>query len=144
MKPYRLTPFVALLIATPAVAQSTRTVTVDGPNYDAARTVTRDPALGTVTRDTDVTRASDGAVASRDYTRTRADGSLTASGSSSNFAGQTRSFDYARDRYDGGATASGSFTRRNGNTLNYQANRAYGDGSYTSQRSVTGAQGQSL
>lgn len=144
MKLLCFSPLVALLVAAPLAAQTTRTVTVDRPNYDATRTVTRDPTSGMVKRDSQATRNSDGAVATRDFTRTRTEGSLSASGSSTNFAGQSRSFDYSRDRTEGGATATGSYTRRNGNTLTYQANQSYGDGNYASQRSVTGANGQTL
>jgi len=97
MKCLSLIAPLALLAAFPAAAQSSRTVQIDRPNYDATRTVTHD-GHGTVTRDTDVTRDRDGATASRDYTRSFTGNGWTASGSQTGFAGRTRSFSASGSR----------------------------------------------
>lgn len=133
-----------LFTATGASAQSSRTSTVDSPNFSGSRTTTIDPATGTASRDGTVVRKSDGAVATRSVDRTRTDSGVTIEGNASNFAGETRSVDYARTRTDTGSTATGSFTRRNGETLTYQGSSARGDGSFATQQQVTGANGQSL
>jgi len=93
----------ALLATIPAAAQSSRTVNVDRPRYDATRTVTHD-GHGTVTRDTDITRTRDGTTASRDYTRSFTGNGWTASGTQTGFAGRTRSFSASGSR--------GTFPRR--------------------------------
>ncbi|MES2097281.1 MAG: hypothetical protein V4459_11040 [Pseudomonadota bacterium] len=106
----------AALIALPAHAQSTRTTTVDTPNYDGTRIVTRDGA-GNVSRDTDVTRKSDGATASRDVDRTKTDTGYTASGSASGFDGKSVSYAGSRTKTDTGYTTSQSLTGGGGTTL---------------------------
>jgi len=143
MKVFLITPALALLAATGAVAQTT-TKTADGPNYEATRTTVIDPTTGTASRDSSVTRKADGATATRQIDRTRTDSGVTIQGSSSNFAGETRSADYNRTRTDTGSSATGSFTRRNGETLTYDGSRTRADGTVTGQQSVTGADGQSL
>lgn len=110
-----IAPFAAL-IAVPAHAQSTRTTTIDKPNYDGTRTVTRDGA-GSVSRDTDVTRKSDGATASRDYDRTRTADGYSATGSATGFNGRSASYAGSRTRTDTGYTASQSVTGSGGTTL---------------------------
>ncbi len=99
----------------------TRSVTVATPHYEGTRTVTRDGEAGSVSRDTDITRLSDGATRSRDYDRQRTENGVAASGSTTRFNGDTRSFDYSRARGSGGYTADGSVTRFNGQTYDYHA-----------------------
>jgi len=97
MKATILLASVAALTATAATAEPrTRTKTFDGPNYDASRTVVRDREAGTLSRDTSVTRASDGAVATREFDRVRTGSGVTASGSATGFRGNTRSFERHR------------------------------------------------
>ena len=82
-----------------ALAQPlTRTVTIDGPRVQGARTITRDRDAGTVTRDTTLTRRSDGATATRHYERQRTADGFTASGTATGFNGGTRSFEVTRVR----------------------------------------------
>jgi len=60
-----LVPALAAILAVPALAEPvTKTVTIDRPNIDGTRTITRDKEAGTLSVDTQVTRASDGATAS--------------------------------------------------------------------------------
>lgn len=99
----------------------TRTVTVDTPNYEGTRTVTRDREAGSVSRDTEVTRLSDGATRTRNYDRQRTANGVTASGATTRFNGQTRNFDYTRTRGEGGYTADGNVTRFNGQSYDYHA-----------------------
>jgi hypothetical protein len=134
----------AMLAAGSAHAQTSRTATVDGPNYSGTRTTTIDPTTGTASRDGSLTRKSDGAVATRELDRTRTENGVSIQGNSSNFAGETRNLDYNRTRTDTGSTATGSLTRRNGETLTYDASRTRGNGSLTAQQNLTGANGQSL
>lgn len=132
-----------LLLPSAAQAQSTRTTTYDGRNYDATRTVTRDPTTGQLSRDTSVTRASDGATASHSFDRQRTDTGVTRSGSTTNFQGQTRGYDYARTRTDTGYTASGSATRFNGDSYGYSASGRRGpNGGYVRRQGVTNSDGE--
>lgn len=74
------------LIALTAHAQSSSSTTVDRPNYQGTRTVTRD-GQGDVSRSTNVTRKADGATASHSYDRVRSDGGWTATRASTGFRG---------------------------------------------------------
>ena len=133
----------AAFVALPAHAQSSRTVTVDRPNYEGTRTVTRD-GQGSISRDTDVTRKSDGATASRDYDRTVTADGWTASGSATGFAGRTRSFDAAHTRGGGSASTTATATGPNGGTLNYAGARTRTGTGYTRSQSLTTGSGRSL
>ncbi|MEP6785718.1 MAG: hypothetical protein ABI898_08245 [Sphingomonadales bacterium] len=145
MKKFAYLALGATILASAATAEPvTRTTTYDGSKYEGTRVVTRDSATGTVTRDSDSTRKSDGATASRDYTRTRADGSVTAAGSETGFAGKTRSFDYARTRTDTGYTASGTATGRNGQTYALSGQGARTDTGYTRDKTITNGSGKTL
>jgi hypothetical protein len=82
-------------LCAPAVALAepvTRTVTIDTPRYEGTRTTTRDREAGTMVRDTEVTRRSDGATASRHVERQRTENGFTVSGNATAFNGATRSF----------------------------------------------------
>lgn len=139
MKTVLIVLTVASLGATAAFAEPrTRTTTFEGPNATGTRTTVRDPAAGTLSRDTSVTRASDGATATRTYDRARTESGVTASGSATGFGGKTRSFDYERTRTDTGFTATGTATGRNGRTYDYSGARTRdGAGGYTANQSVT-------
>ena len=118
----------AVLIAPAALADPvTKTITIDTPKYEGTKTITRDKEEGSLTRDTDVTRKSDGARASRDYERQRTDDGFTASGSTTRFNGDTRSFDYTRTRTAHGYNAEGTLTRFNGKTYDYTAKLRRGE-----------------
>ena len=83
----------AAIFATGALADPvTRTITIDTPRYEGARTITRDREAGTLSRDTDLTRKSDGATASREYDRQRTATGYTAEGSLTRFNG--KSYEY--------------------------------------------------
>lgn len=138
------TPMLAVALASPATAQTTKTTVVDTPQYNGSRTVTIDREAGTVARDASVTRKSDGALATSEYDRARTETGVTASGSQTGFGGKTRSFDYTRDRTDTGSVATGTVTRGNGETLTYNGTRTRGDGSFAAEQSVTGSDGASL
>lgn len=86
----------------------TRTMTIDTPRYEGSRTVTRDREAGTVSRDSEVTRRSDGATRSRDYSRERTANGYRAEGSVTRFNGET--FDYSA----AGRRTPNGFVRRQG------------------------------
>ncbi len=118
----------ALMVTSVAVAEPiTRTYTVDTPNYEGVKTVTRDKEAGTVSKDAELSRLSDGAVATREYDRSRTDTGVVASGSTTRFNGDTRSFDYERNRTAHGYNAEGSVTRFNGETYDYNAKLRRGE-----------------
>ncbi|MDG2534682.1 hypothetical protein P6144_13550 [Sphingomonas sp. HITSZ_GF] len=133
------------LIALPAHAQSTHSTTVDRPNYEGSRTVTRD-GQGSVSLDSSVTRKSDGATASRDYDRTRTDSGWTASGSTTGFAGRTAGFNASHSHGGGTAStsASASATGFGGRSVNYQASAARTGNGYTRSADLTGGNGRLL
>jgi hypothetical protein len=127
----------AALAATTAVAEPvTKTVTIDRPNYDATRVIVRDKEAGTYTRDTDIVRERDGASASRDYSRTRTDTGVVASGSATGFAGKTRSFDYERTHTDSGSVTTGTATGRNGQNYALSGNRTRTGSGFTANQNV--------
>lgn len=145
MKTHILVSIAMLSVAGAAFAEPvTRTTTYDGPNVDGTRVSVRDKAAGTYSRDTIATRASDGATASRTYDRTRTETGVTASGSATGFAGNTRSFDYERTRTDNGYTASGTATGRNGETYTLAGQGTRTDTGYTRNRTVTNGSGTTL
>lgn len=127
----------ATMLAIPASAEpKTTTVTVDRPNYEGSRTIVRDPAAGTVSRDAEVTRKSDGATATSSYDRTRTDTGFTASGSQTGFAGRTRSFETTRTRTENGSVTSGTATGRGGETYSLSGSRERGQGSFSANQNV--------
>lgn len=118
----------AMLVSSAALAHPvTRTYTIDTPRYEGEKIVTRDREEGTVSKDTELTRKSDGAVAIREYDRVRTDTGAVASGSTTRFNGDTRSFDYERNRTAHGYNAEGSVTRFNGHTYDYDARLRRGE-----------------
>lgn len=145
MKAVILIASAAAMFATAANAQPvTKTTTVDRPNYEGTRVVVRDKAAGTATRNTDVTRKSDGATASRDFSRTRTDTGSTVSGSSTGFNGKSSSFEASRTRTDTGFTSSGTATGRNGQTYTMTGNRTRTENGYTSNRNVVNGSGATV
>lgn len=115
---------VAAILIVPGAALAdpvTKTWTVDTPRYEGTKTVTRDREEGTVAKDAELTRKSDGAVATREYDRARTDSGFAASGSRTQFDGDTRSWDYQRTRTANGYDAQGSLTRFNGQSYDYDA-----------------------
>jgi hypothetical protein len=140
----RLLLIAPLALATlPAHAQSSRSVTVDRPNYEGTRTVARD-GQGSISRDTDVTRKSDGATASRDYDRTATGSGWTASGSATGFEGRTRSFDASHSRGNGSAATNATATGPNGGSVHYAGSSARTGNGYVRSQDVTTGSGRSL
>lgn len=86
------------LIAAPALAQESRTVTIDTERYEGTRTTERDRAEGSLTRATDVTRKSDGATASSDFTRRRSEDGVVRDRTTTDFQGRTASSHHERVR----------------------------------------------
>lgn len=122
MKTLLLTGLAATWLASAAMADPfTKTVTVDTPKYEGTKTIARDKEEGTVSRDAELTRKSDGATATREFDRARTDDGFTATGTTTRFNGDTRSFEYERDRTAKGYNAEGSLTRFNGKTYDYDA-----------------------
>ena len=120
----------------------TKIVTIDKPNFEGSRTVVRDKEAGTLSRDGELTRKSDGATAKRSYDRARTDDGFTASGSSTNLRGQTRSFNLDRSRNQTGATTTGTYTGRGGETYGLSGNRTRTDTGFTANQSVTNSAGE--
>ena len=137
MNKLMLVPALAAILAGPALAEPvTKTVTIDRPKVEGTRTTVIDKEAGTLVRDTDLTRKSDGATAERDYQRTRTDTGFTDSGSSTNFDGKTRSFERTRTRTDTGSSTSGSYTTRAGETFDVSANRSRTDTGFTANQTI--------
>jgi hypothetical protein len=139
---FAVSAFIAAL-ATPALADPvTKTVTIDKPNFEGTRIIVRDKEAGTLSRDSEVTRKSDGAIATRSYDRARTEDGVTASGSGTNFRGQTRSFNLDRSRTETGSVTTGAFTGRGGNTFDIAGSRNRTDTGFTANQSVTNAAGE--
>ena len=137
MKKFLLVPALAAILAGPVMAEPvTKTVTIDRPNYDGTATIVRDKEAGTLSRDTQVTRASDGAIATREFDRARTADGFTASGSATNFDGETRSFERTRTRTDTGSSTSGSYTTRGGETYTTSGNRTRTDTGFTANQNI--------
>lgn len=143
MKILLLAAPLAILTVAPVSAQSTKTVTIDRPNYDGTRTITRD-GQGDVTRDTDITRKSDGATATRDYDRTKTADGWTANGSRTGFNGKTSDFEASKVRNASGSVTTGTATGPNGRTLDYAGSRTRTGNGYTSAQSLTTGSGKTL
>lgn len=140
-----LVPALAAFLAVPALAEPvTKTITIDRPNVDGARTIVRDKEAGTISVDTQVTRASDGATATREYDRARTADGFTASGSSTNFNGETRSFERTRTRTDTGSSTSGSYTTRDGETYTTSASRTRTDTGFTANQNIKDSTGTTV
>lgn len=145
MKKFLLVPALVAILAGPAFAEPvTKTITIDRPNVDGTRTIVRDREAGTLTRDTEVTRASDGATATRHYERARTEDGFTASGSATNFEGQTRSFERTRTRTDTGSATSGSYTTRGGETYDVSGNRTRTDTGFTANQNIKDSTGATV
>ncbi len=145
MKKFLLVPALAAILAGPVMAEPvTKTVTIDRPNYDGTRTTVIDKDAGTLSRDTQVTRASDGATATREYDRTRTDTGFTDSGSATNFKGETRSFERTRTRTDTGSSTDGSYTTRGGETYTTSGNRARTDTGFTANQNIKDSAGATV
>lgn len=110
-----------LLTAAPATAQQSRTVTYEGQRYDATRIVTHDRDTRTTTRDTDVTRLSDGAMAESSLVRQRTQTGVTRDRWSHDFAGRASSSSYERNRTPHGWAAQGEHEGRFGQSSSYRA-----------------------
>ncbi|SIN68912.1 hypothetical protein SAMN02745824_1841 [Parasphingorhabdus marina DSM 22363] len=145
MKHAMLLPLLAIAVAAPVTAQEqTRTVTIDTPRVEGERIITRDREAGTLDRNSELTRKSDGATATSDYNRTRTENGWVASGAQTDFQGRTRSFDYERERTENGFRANGTATGRNGETYNYDAGRRRTENGYVAGRRLQNSDGDTL
>jgi hypothetical protein len=145
MNKFLLVPALAAILAGPALAEPvTKTITIDRPNVDGTRTIVRDKEAGTLSSDTQVTRASDGATATREYDRTRTADGFTASGSATNFNGETRSFERTRTRTDTGSSTSGSYTTRDGETYTTSGNHTRTDTGFTANQNIKDSAGTTV
>lgn len=136
---------VAALLAVPAVAQETpKTTTVDRPNYGVTRTISRDPATGTLSRDTQIMRKSDGAIANSSFDLARTANGVTSSRSRTGFDGTTRSSDFQRTRTDAGFNTTGNVVGRNGETYTYNGSRNRGENGVDFNRTLTNGAGEAL
>lgn len=131
------------LLAAPALA-GTRTTTWDNDKFSGTRTIVHDRETGTHSRDAEITRKSDGAVATRSYDRQRTDTGFTASGTATGFNGRTRSFDLERTRTHGGSTTSGHYTGRRGETYNLSGSRSRTGNGFVANRNITNSRGATV
>lgn len=122
-----LTLAAAGLIAAPALAQQSKTVTIDTPRYEGTRTTEHDRAEGSLTRETNVTRKSDGAAASRDFARQRTEDGVVRDRTSTDFQGRTASSHYERERTAHGWKASGERVQRDGDVITYRGQARVGE-----------------
>ena len=127
---------VAMLTTSPALAEGTKTVTIDNDKVSGSKSVTRDGS-GNINIDGTLTRKSDGATATRVYDRSKTDNGWTASGERTGFEGQSRSFEYERQRTESGFEASGTAQNSRGDSYNYSAYGTRGDDSRERGRTVT-------
>jgi len=94
MTKHLLTAAALALFAPAALADPvTKIVTIDTPKYEGTKTYTRDKEEGTFVRDTELTRKSDGATATREYDRQRTAHGYNAEGTLTRFNGQTYDYD---------------------------------------------------
>jgi hypothetical protein len=126
----------AMLIASPALAERTKTVTVDNEKVSGSKTIARD-GQGNVVVDGTLTRKRDGATATHNYDRTRTENGWTASGQQTDFQGRSRGFDYQRARTGNGFEATGSAYNRRGDEYGYSAYGQRGENSRERGRNVT-------
>ncbi len=126
----------ALLLASPAAAERSKTVSVDNEKVSGSKTIVRD-GQGNVTIDGALTRKRDGATATHNYDRTRTENGWTASGQQTDFKGRSRGFDYQRNRKENGFEASGSAYNRRGDEFGYSAYGQRGENGRERQRNVT-------
>ena len=136
MKKLLYIPVAAALLAGPAMAERTKTVTVENDRISGSKTITRD-GNGNVSVDGDLTRKSDGATATHRYDRERTESGWTASGEQTDFKGRSRGFDYQRDRTENGYEASGSAYNRRGDQYGYTGYGTRGENSRERGRNVT-------
>lgn len=135
-----MTATVAATMSTASLAQSGKTVTVDNQYVSGTRTVERGD--GSVARDTDLTRKSDGATFSQSYDRTRTDSGYTASGSRTNFGGESFTYSGSGTKTDSGFVANQNWKDASGNTVfNRDATTSRTNGQVTRNVSSTRAEG---
>ncbi|QLC24468.1 hypothetical protein HFP57_05155 [Parasphingopyxis algicola] len=144
MKPtFFTTVAVAMLLPGPALAEpATRTITVDTPNYSGERVITRDRETGTYSRDTNITRKEDGAVATRHWESQRTDTGRTMSGSQTRFNGDTRTYEGERMRHGNHSRTHGTTTGPNGETLDYRAQSRWNGNGYDRRQRLRNEDGQ--
>lgn len=128
------------LAATPALAQQSRTVTVDAPRYEGTRTSAYDRDTRTLTSETGLTRKSDRATANSSLVRQRTEEGVTRERASSDFQGRTSNTRYERRRTDSGWESEGQHVRRNGSVADYTGQGTRTETGYTAHqtRSVNG------
>ena len=115
------------LVAAPALAQQSKTVTIDTLRYEGTRTTERDRGEGSLSRETDVTRKSDGASASRDFARQRTDDGVTRDRTATDFHGRSATSHHERERTPRGWQASGERVQRDGDVLTYRGQARVGE-----------------
>ena len=107
------------LTATPALAQASRTVAMDGPRYEATRSSAYDRDEQSLSRETEVTRKSDGATANSTFERQRTEDGVTRDRATTDFAGRESSTSYERHRTSEGWESEGQHVRHDGTVADY-------------------------
>ena len=144
MKPtFMMTVAVAMLLPGPALAEpTTRTITVDTPNFEGERVITRDREAGLRSVDSTLTRKEDGAVATRSRETQQTDTGAIISGSQTRFNGNTRSFEAERQRTENGYRTQGTVTGSNGETYDYRARGRRTENGFDRQQRIRNSDGE--
>lgn len=137
---------VALFLAAAASAQTAAPATrsFDNDRASGTTTIVRDPAAGTFSRDTNVTRKSDGATMTSSTDRTKTDTGFISESSRVGFDGRTASRSYERTRTDTGYTETGSVTRPNGTSYGLNGSRTRTENGFNRNRAITNADGATV
>jgi hypothetical protein len=136
-----------LIIAAPALAQEaagpeTATRSFDTSRASGSTTITRND--GDVSRDSQVTRKSDGASLTSSRDRTRDDSGFSSSATRTGFDGRTATRSYDRSRTETGFTESGSVTGRGGRSYTLDGSRSRTGSGFTRNRQIRTDEGRIL
>ena len=131
-----LTLAAAGLIAAPALAQQSTTVTIDTPRYEGTRTTERDRVEGSLTRETDLTRKRDGATAGSDFSRQRTEDGVIRDRTGTDFQGHTATSHYERERTPHGWRATGERVQRDGDVITYRGQARVGEHSAVKREAI--------
>ena len=126
----------------PSEAPKTMTRTFDTPRVQGSTTIKVDREAGMFSRQTDLTRKSDGITSSRTYERTRTDNGFIESGTITRADGSIYTLNGSLVRGDGGTTRERVLTNAQGETVasrNVQISRN-ADGQVTRNVQATGPQ----
>ena len=97
-----------------------------------------------MSRDAELTRKRDGATATREYDRQKTESGWTASGSATNFRGQTRGFEAMHSRGNGSAQTSGSYSTFRGQSYTFSGSRQKSGTGYVANQNIQNSSGATV